>query len=123
MKCACNLDVLYGLVREGKVRRFTFSRELACFIQGKNPDHEIWKIDMVIGPEATPESTNCAFGIVDRRKGKLLRAAVTYEEAAFLCGDGSRYVAECRARRMEKYQDEHPNPDQTRLLHAGKRAA
>jgi len=119
MKCACHLDVAYGLVRNGKVRRFTFSRDLACFIQSKNPDHDIWKLDLVVGNEATPDSTGCVFGIVDRRKGLLLRAATTYEEAAFLCEDDSRYVAECRARRMEKY--EHPN--QTRLLPSRERAA
>lgn len=119
MKCACHLDVLYGLVLDGKVRRFTFSRDLACFIQRKNPDHEIWKLDLVVGGEATPRSTNCIFGIVSRRKDKLLRAAVTYKEAEYLCQDDSRYVAECYVRRMEKYQD----ANQTRFLHSPEREA
>lgn len=105
MKCTCDTNVLYAIVCQGRAWRFTFSKDLALFIHSKNPNHEIWKLDMVIDDEATKESSNCIFGIVNKKNGKLLRAASTYEEAKLLSDDVSRYVAECRARRMEKWKN------------------
>ena len=86
------------------VRRLTFSQDLALFIQSKNPDHEIWKLDLVVGQEASPTSTGCIFGILDLRKGRLLRAAVSFQEAAYLSQDPSRMATECRVRAAERWR-------------------
>jgi hypothetical protein len=82
------------------VRRLTFSRAIAELVQRRNPDHDIWQLELITGQLASSGSTGCLFGISDaRRPGRLLRVAVTWEEAAYLAGDASRVVVECRVLR------------------------
>lgn len=47
MKCSCNTNTAYGIVnsKTNKLRRLTFSKDLANFIQSKNSNHDIYKID------------------------------------------------------------------------------
>jgi hypothetical protein len=87
-KCLCNNDLIYGIVKSNKVRRLTFSKDLAFFIKGKNKNHEIWLLDLVqVGLKEGP----CIYGIVGH-KNSLLRATVSYEEALFLTEDSNRYI-------------------------------
>lgn len=83
----------------------TFSQDLALFIQSKNPDHQIWKLDFQIGTEATEKSSGCAFGILSTKTNRLLRGAITYDEAKFLTTCPSRYAAELRLRSKELWRD------------------
>jgi len=86
-------------VRDGKLRRLTFSADLARFIQLKNPDHEIWILDPVVTGEAT--STSLLYGI-QSSKGRLLRATISYAEALYLSDDPSRQAVELRLRSASK---------------------
>lgn len=104
IKCSCDNNVIYGIVKNNKIRKLTFSQDLAEFIQIKNPDHEIWKLDLIIGKDATKDSKNCIFGILSLKTGKLLRAAVTFEEADWLCQDSSRRVVECFSKNSIKWK-------------------
>ncbi len=89
-------------MRAGKVRRLTFSRAIADLCARKNPDHEIWLLDLVTGTEATEGSTNCLFGVADRRRpNRLLRVAVTWAEASYLANDSSRMAVECKSVRAQ----------------------
>lgn len=83
----------------------TFSKDLALFIQAKNPDHQIWKLDFQIGPEASNSSSGCVFGILSSKTHRLLRGAITYEEAAFLTTCSSRYAAELRLQAKELWRE------------------
>lgn len=106
LRCSCNTDVVYGLVFNGLLRRLTFSQDLALFIQSKNPNHEIWKLDLVIVGKATKQSTNCIFGIASVKNNKLLRATVSCEEAFYLSDDEfSRYVVECKIKKGLIWKD------------------
>lgn len=80
----------------------TFSKNLAMFIRGKNPGHEVWKLDFVLGAQATKDSVNCVFGIVSVKNWRLLRGAVSWEEADFLTQCASRIPVEMRLRAAEK---------------------
>lgn len=102
MICTCGTNWAFALVLKGKVRRLTFSRALAEFIQSRNPDHEIMLLNLVPGEEAKPEDEGI-FGIVDIRKGKLLRATVSQEEATYLTQDDSRKVVICSIQGQRKY--------------------
>jgi hypothetical protein len=108
MKCACNTDWCYALVRDEKVRRLTFSRDLAEYIQKKNPDHKIVLLDLVVGEYAHHDDI-CLFGIMSH-KNKLLRVAVSWEEAEYLTQDSSRSIVKCLVRKVR----EHAAP----LLHS-----
>lgn len=103
MKCTCGTNWIYALVREGMVRRLTFSRNLAEFIQDKNPDHSIMLLDLVVG-ESPESGKKGLFGIVDVRKGTLLRATVSREEADLLTRDQSRTVRQCFVKQTKNYR-------------------
>ena len=106
LRCSCNTDVVYGLVFNGRLRRLTFSQDLALFIQSKNPNHEIWKLDLVIIGKATKQSKDCIFGIASVKNNRLLRATVNIEEAFYLADDGfSRYVVECKIKKSFIWKD------------------
>jgi hypothetical protein len=78
----------------------TFSQDLALFIQSKNPNHEIWKLDLTVTGKATQQSKNCIFGIASIKNNRLLRATVSCEEAFYLSDEGfSRYVVECKIKK------------------------
>lgn len=93
---------MFALVKEGRARRFTFSRDLAEFIQTKNPDYEIVLLDLVVGRPAR-EGDEGLFGIIDKRKGKLLRATSSWKEAQLLTQDSSRGLCLCYVKRMKSY--------------------
>ena len=83
-----------------KVRRLTFSKDLAYYIQNKNPDHEIWKLDLVVGDVISYNPGNCLFGIMGH-KGFLLRCAVSFEEAVYLTEGSNRSIVSCKVRDKE----------------------
>ena len=84
----------------GNVRRLTFSKNLAYYIQNKNPDHEIWKLDLVVGKKIDYNPGDCLFGILGH-KGFLLRASVSFEEAMYLTKDSNRNIVSCKVRSKE----------------------
>ena len=77
-----------------------FSKNLAYYIQGKNPGHNIWKLDLVVGKEACYDVGNCLYGIVSH-KGFLLRAAVSFEEAEYLTKGSNRKIVACKVKSKE----------------------
>lgn len=86
----------------------TFSKDLAIFIQSKNPDHEIWKLDLIIHKKILSNDipkNSCVFGILSNKSKKLLRATVAFEEACYLCQDSSRAIVECYVRKKTKWKD------------------
>lgn len=99
LRCSCNTDVVYGLVFKGRVRRLTFSQDLALFIQTKNPSHEIWKLELIVIGKASENSKNCIFGIASIKNNRLLRATINYKEAEYLSDDFSRHAVECKVKR------------------------
>ena len=100
LRCSCKNDIIYALVLKNKVRRLTFSKNLAEWIQGKNPDHQIWKLDLVVQEEVSYDTGDCLYGIMGH-KGRLLRAAVSYEEAEYLTRDSNRSIVACRVKKRE----------------------
>lgn len=100
LRCSCKNDIIYALILNNKVRRLTFSKDLAYFIQGKNKDHAIYKLDLVPCEEINSDPGNCLFGIVGH-KGFLLRATALFEEAKFLTENSNRKIVACRVRNKE----------------------
>lgn len=98
--CNCGTNWAYALVLSNKVRRLTFSRNLAEFIHSKNPDHEIKLLDLVVDGDAKKDDV-CIFGIMDNRKGKLLRATVSWDEAVLLTQDASRRIVRCLVKEVK----------------------
>lgn len=96
--------MVFGLVLGTLVRRLTFSWEVACLVRRHNADHEIWEMELVVGPRLESACSGCLFGVVSvRRPGRLLRVAVTWEEALYLAGEDpvetERVVVACWMRR------------------------
>lgn len=92
--CNCKTNWVYAITKNNKVRRLTFSYSLAKFIHSKNQDHKIKLLDLYPCGEAK-EDDACIFGIVDKKSGMILRAAVSWEEAVFLTQDNSRRIKKC----------------------------
>lgn len=58
------------------------------------------------GEEATENSSGCLFGIATRKApDRLLRVAVTLEEAIYLTQDPSRIAVECRSLRSARWKE------------------
>lgn len=106
MKCSCNTNTAYGIVNSqtNKLRRLTFSKDLANFIKSKNPNHDIYKIDLLV-KEFNGEADNWIYGIVSKKNSsRLLRATVSFEEAKYLTQDDSRIIVECVIRKLQKIE-------------------
>lgn len=104
MKCSCNTNTAYGIVNSqtNKLRRLTFSKDLANFIKSKNPNHDIYKIDLLV-KEFNGEADNWIYGIISKKNSsRLLRATVSFEEAKYLTQDDSRIIVECVIRKLQK---------------------
>lgn len=103
IKCSCGENNLYGIVKENKLRRLTFSLDLAKYIQKKNLDHEIFLLDIFIGKiMLTPQ--NCIFGIATQKNpNRLLRATISWDEAMYLTEKSNRVIVECYVREAKKY--------------------
>lgn len=104
MKCSCNTNTAYGIVNSetNKLRRLTFSKDLANFIQSKNPNHDVYKIDLST-KELNAEADNWIYGIVSKKNpSRILRATVSFEEAKYLTQDESREIVECTVNKIQK---------------------
>lgn len=89
---------IFGIFNgEGRIVRFTFSKNLAQFLCTYDSSYTYRKLRFKVGDIATEESKDCVFAIVSYT-GAVLRMATTYERAKVLTDDNYRFVFEAKVK-------------------------
>lgn len=83
-------------MKDGRVGRVTFSKSLADHVAGL-AGGAVSRYPLVIGrPLARHEkSSSGLYALISKRKGSVLRVALSEEEADLLCDYASRGIHEC----------------------------
>lgn len=92
------------MVDGGRLHRATFSRSLAQHVIERAGRGEVVRFDAVKGRTLGrgEPSASGLYAIVARRRDRMLRLAMSLEEADTLCDYDSRYIAEAWLSRTER---------------------
>jgi hypothetical protein len=91
----CQDDKIYGLTKDGRLHRLSFSKSLLLHISAHLPGYTLARFRIIRGRRLSPNepSSTGLYGIVSH-KDFLLRGALDQRIAEFLCDWKYRYLCE-----------------------------